>query len=189
MLSSYTLSWSAPASHRTSLPPRSRQDRAVVIILVFPETVALPAGGLGARQPLPRCHPREEGLTSARLQRVTGRLSGGRHRGDPTEAERGAGTRRPQRLPTPRPPEVPVPFWRCHETADSAGQWAAGPGRRLWGGGVWPLQNLPAHRQRPPRCVCPGFCLQVSGESFWRLLFLSLSIYSNLTCTDIDYSF
>lgn len=166
LMSSYILSCNAPASHRTPLPPRPRQDRAVVISLIFPETVSLPAGGFGARQPLPRCHPREEGLTPAWLRWSTGKLSGRRHCRHPTEAEGGAGIRRPQQLPTSRPPEVPVPFWRCHEAAGSAGQWEADPGRRrVWLRGVRSLQNLPPHRQHPPRCFCQGFCLQVSGES------------------------
>lgn len=156
---------SVPASRRTPLPPRPRQNRAVVITFLFPETVSLPARGLGPRQPLPQCHPREERLPTARLQWAARRFAGRRCWRGPTKTKGRAGIRRLQWLPTPRPPEVPVSFWRCHETAGSAGQREASSGRRVRHRGFWSFQNLPADRQHPARCFCQGFCLQVSGES------------------------
>lgn len=166
---SFLHSWDVPAPHRAALPPGPGQDRSMGIGLVFCQAVPLPARGVGARQPLPQLHPREERLAPAGPRRPPRRLPRGRPGGAPTEAEGWAHVGRPQRLPTQRHPEVPVPLrWR-HEAAGSAGQREAGPGRRSRHRGVWRLQNLQAHRQRHARHLCQGFCLQVSGESTPRL--------------------
>lgn len=153
-----------PASHRTPLPPRSGQDRPVVLILILPETVSLPARGYRSWQPLSQRHPWEEGLAPARHHRAAWKLSGGGNRRDSTQTKGRTGIRWPQQLPASRPPKLPVPFRRCHETAGSASQWEAGSGWRVRLRGVWSLQNLQAHRQRAPRCLCQGFCLQISGK-------------------------
>lgn len=150
-LMSHTCSRSVPPSHRTPLSPGAQQVRAAV---VHPEAIPLLSRCFAARQPLAQRHPGEEGLPAAEPGRAPGRLPGGRHRRPQAEAPRRAPVGWPQRLPSPGPAEVPVPLWRCHETARPVGQWEAGGGRRVRRGGFWCLQNLPGHREHPPRRVC-----------------------------------
>lgn len=133
----------------------------MVHCLIFSETVSRDW------QSLPQLHPGEERLTPARaLQWATRRILRRWYRRSPAETEGRAAVRWCQWLSSSRLSLCILlfSFWWCHEASGSAGQWKAGRGWKVGLRGVWSLQGLQAHRQRPPCCFCQGFCLQVSGE-------------------------